>query len=95
MGIILFVCGYNKSMIKTNRSLNDAKRYINALRGKELDVLVNLGRNKSARYCGKLTGIYPALFTVMPDGEFLGKTSFSYSDLLSGGVKVRQKKCTN
>ena len=79
-------------MIKTNRSLEDAKKYILALRGKDLDVQVNLGRKKCTYYQGKLTAIYPALFTVMPNGEFLGKTSFSYSELLSGGVKVRKSK---
>jgi uncharacterized protein Veg len=82
-------------MIKTNRSLQDAKKYINALKGKSLEVQVNLGRNKCARYSGKLTGIYPALFTVLPDGDFLGKTSFYYSELLSGGVKVRPSKAVN
>lgn len=79
-------------MIKTTRSLQDAKRYIDTLHGKDLEVQVNLGRNKCAYYRGKLTGVYPALFTVMPCGEFLGKTSFSYSELLSGGVKVRVSK---
>lgn len=79
-------------MIKSSRSLEDAKKYIAMLSGKPLDVQVNLGRNKSARYSGKLTGIYPALFTVMPNEEFLGKTSFSYSELLCGGVKVRVSK---
>ena len=53
-------------MIKTNRSLEDAKKYILALRGKDLDVQVNLGRNKCAYYQGKLTAVYPALFTVKP-----------------------------
>ena len=77
-------------MIKPSKSINDAKRYINALKGKNLDVLVNLGRNKTARYSGILTGVYPALFTISPFGDFKGKTSFSYSELLCGGVKVRK-----
>ena len=76
-------------MIKKTPSLEDAKKYIFALKGKDLDVLVNLGRNKVARYSGRLVGVYPALFTILPHGEFLGKTSFSYSELLCGGVKVR------
>lgn len=79
-------------MIKPSASLLSAKRYIYALKGKNLDVLVNLGRNKTARYLGILTGIYPALFTISPLDEFSGKTSFSYSELLCGGVKVRVAK---
>lgn len=82
-------------MIKTNRSLQDAKKYISSLQGKDLEVQVNLGRNKCAYYRGKLTALYPALFTVMPNAPFLGKTSFSYSELLSGGVKVRISKAVN
>ena len=40
-------------------------------------------------YSGILSGIYPALFTVKPDEEgFLGKTAYSYSDVLCGNVKI-------
>ena len=54
-------------------------------------VRVNLGRNKSVSYSGVLTGVYPALFTVTPDDEnFLGKTAYSYSDLLCGTVKIKK-----
>ena len=58
-------------------------------------VRVNLGRNKSVSYQGVLSGVYPALFTVKPDDEgFLGKTAYSYSDVLCGTVKVTQIKRT-
>jgi uncharacterized protein Veg len=54
-------------------------------------VRVNLGRNKSISYSGILSGIYPALFTIKPDEDgFLGKTSYSYSDLLCGNVKIKK-----
>ncbi len=54
-------------------------------------VKVNLGRNKSVSYSGVLSGIYPALFTVKPDDEdFLGKTAYSYADLLCGNVKIKR-----
>ena len=54
-------------MIKTNRSLQDAKRYINALKGKNLEVQVNLGRNKSTRYSGKLTSISASEIGIITD----------------------------
>lgn len=82
-------------MIKPNKSLEDAKNLVNALRGRKLDVFVNLGRNKTARYFGVLTGVYPALFTVSPLGDFRGKTSFSYSELLCGGVTLKEKDCAS
>ncbi len=83
--------GKNKRMIKSNASLNDAKKYVCALKGREIAVTVNLGRNKRVKYKGVLSGVYPALFTVSPLGEFRGKTSFSYSELLCGGVKLKQE----
>ena len=79
-------------MIKSNKNLQDAKNYITKLKGKEIEVLVNLGRNKKARYNGTLSEVYPALFTIKPQSNVLVKTSFSYSELLCGGVKIRLKE---
>ena len=57
---------------------------------KHVAVKVNLGRNKSVSYLGTLSGIYPSLFTVQPDDKgFLGKTTYSYSDVLCGNVKIK------
>lgn len=54
-------------------------------------VKVNLGRNKTLNFSGTLSGVYPALFTVLPDEKnFLGKTSYSYSDVLCGNVKIKK-----
>lgn len=78
-------------MIKASGSIEDAKKLINDLKcnGQRLDVTVNLGRNKTAKYSGFVTNVYPALFTVSPTDKFSGKTSFSYSELLCGGVKIK------
>ena len=58
---------------------------------KHVAVRVKLGRNKILSYSGVLSGIYPALFTVKPDDtDFLGKTAYSYSDVLCGSVKIKQ-----
>ena len=79
-------------MIKPAKSLIDAKKYVFSLKNKNVDVLINLGRNKTAKFKGTVTAMYPALFTVSPIGSFNGKTSFSYSELLCGGVKIRLDK---
>lgn len=79
-------------MIKKTPNLIDAKNYVLKLKNKEVEVLVNLGRNKNAKYCGMLSGVYPALFTITPTCKYVGKTSFSYSELLCGAVKLRLKK---
>ena len=58
---------------------------------KHVAVRVNLGRNKILSNSGVLSGIYPALFTVKPDDtDFLGKTAYSYSDVLWGSEKTKQ-----
>jgi uncharacterized protein Veg len=78
-------------MIKPTKNIKDVKQMVRACAEQRVAVKVNLGRNKSISYCGILSGVYPALFTVKPDEEgFLGKTSYSYSDVLCGNVKIKR-----
>lgn len=78
-------------MIKPTKRISDVKRMVKDCSAQHVAVRVNLGRNKSMSYSGVLSGIYPALFTVKPDDEnFLGKTAYSYSDVLCGNVKIKK-----
>lgn len=80
-------------MIKPKNDISTVKRTIADYFRRQVDVTVNLGRNKVLRYCGELSGVYPALFTVRPnDKNFLGKTSYSYAEVLCGSVKVKPVK---
>ncbi len=80
-------------MIKPNCDIQSVKKTIADYFRQQVDVTVNLGRNKRLRYCGELSGIYPALFTVRPnDKSFLGKTSYSYAEVLCGSVLIRPAK---
>ena len=77
-------------MIKPSSDISSVKKTISDYFQKQVDVTVNLGRNKIVRFCGKLSGVYPALFTVSPDDKnFLGKTSYSYAEVLCGNVKIK------
>ena len=77
-------------MIKPKGDIAGIKQTIAACLSKQVDVTVNLGRNKILRFCGELSGVYPALFTVRPnDKNFLGKTSYSYAEVLCGSVKIK------
>ena len=81
--------GNNYRMIKSSGSLSQVKEIINGLKQKSVEVTLNLGRNKFVSFCGKLSGVYPALFTVTPfDKNFKGKTSYSYSEYMCGKVKL-------
>lgn len=78
-------------MIKPKKTIADVKRMVKDCHERRVSVCVNLGRNKSMQFSGVLSGIYPALFTVEPDEKgFLGKTAYSYSDVLCGAVKFKQ-----
>lgn len=78
-------------MIKPTKSISEVKRMVKDCSSQRVAVRVNLGRNKIVDYSGVLSGIYPALFTVQPDDkDFLGKTAYSYSDVLCGNVKIKK-----
>ena len=78
-------------MIKPQKSINEIKRMIKACYLGRVAVQVNLGRNKSVRYRGVLSNMYPALFSVTPDADdFNGKTTYSYADVLCGTVKLKK-----
>jgi uncharacterized protein Veg len=57
---------------------------------KPVAVKVNLGRNKYVSFCATLSGVYPSIFTVQPqDKNYLGKTAYSYSEVLCGKVTIK------
>ena len=78
-------------MIKVDVTINSIKEKIKELLGKDVIVKLNLGRNKYVTFPATLNGIYPSLFTVSPvDKNFLGKTAYSYSEILCGRVKINK-----
>ena len=78
-------------MIKPTKNISDVKQMVKDFSAQRVAVKVNLGRNKTMRFCGVLSGVYPALFTIQPDEkDFLGKTAYSYSDVLCGTVKLKR-----
>lgn len=83
-------------MIKSTGSISQVKERIKSLSEKSVEVTLNLGRNKFVSFCGKLSGVYPALFTVIPfDKSFKGKTSYSYSEYMCGKVKLDEIEINN
>ena len=83
-------------MIKSTGSISQVKERIKSLSEKSVEVTLNLGRNKFVSFCGKLSGVYPALFTVIPfDKSFKGKTSYSYSEYMCGKVKLDEIETNN
>lgn len=80
-------------MIKPEITINSIKRNIQSLYKKSVTVKLNLGRNKFVTFPATLSGIYPSIFTVEPnDKNFLGKTAYSYSEILCGKVFVTSQE---
>ena len=78
-------------MIKPTQNIQTIKNEIKNYYEKDVCVRVNLGRNKIVSFTGRLSGKYPALFTVQPyDKNYRGKTSYAYSEVLCGSVKVKR-----
>lgn len=79
-------------MIKVNQTISAIKDTVCALNGKDVTVKLNLGRNKFVTFPAVVSGVYPSLFTVSPfDKSFLGKTAYSYAEILCGRVKITAK----
>ena len=85
--------GHTLTMIKPTKNIKDIKQMVKDCSLQRVAVKVNLGRNKCISYCGVLSGIYPALFTVRPDDkDFLGRTAYSYADVLCGNVRLKVRQ---
>ena len=79
-------------MIKPTTSVSQVKRAVEGCYLKPVMVKLNLGRNKFVTFPATVNGVYPSLFTVSPDDKnFLGKTAYSYSELLCGRVKLKAR----
>lgn len=77
-------------MIKPTQNIQNIKNEIKNYYEKDVCVRVNLGRNKIVHFTGRLSGVYPALFTVQPyDKNYRGKTSYAYAEVLCGSVKIK------
>ena len=76
-------------MIKATHDIVNVKKSVKGIIGEDVNVKVNLGRNKYTHFKGKLTAVYPSLFTILPMDGYRGKTSFSYAELMCGNVKIK------
>ena len=79
-------------MRKTTLSLNEVKQKILDIKGKDVDVTINLGRKKIENYNGMIENVYPSVFTIKIFGEEnLKNVTCSYSKVLCGDVRIEEK----
>lgn len=80
-------------MRKPILNLQDIKAEISKLKGKDVSMSVNRGRNKFIHYDAVLEDIYNSVFVVkLQNQEKEEKLSYSFTSVLCGEVKIASKK---
>ena len=68
--------------------LQEVKTIVKELQGKNIEMVINRGRNKLITLSATIDKVYPSMFIIKPeDNTELDRTSFSYSDILCGDIK--------
>lgn len=73
----------------TNANILQVKEKILSLKGKNIQLRVNKGRNKIVTLTAIIDQVYPSMFVITPTSTVdLDRKSYSYSDVLCGDVKL-------
>ena len=72
-------------------TIENVRNKLEALKGQMIKFQVNKGRKKYVSFNGKVTAIYPSVFTILPDSEDEKEKSYSYTEVLCGNVKFSSK----
>ena len=70
-------------------NIQEVKQKIAELRGKNLSLAVNRGRNKITTLNGRIEDVFPSVFTFRAAAGDI--VSFSYSDIICGDIQFRIK----
>ena len=64
------------------------KERVKSLYGKEINCIINKGRNKLVSLSCKIDQVYPSMFVISPlEDVDLDRKSFSYNDVMCGDIK--------
>lgn len=74
--------------MKNLTTIHDVKEKINSLKGQNISLEVNKGRNKIVSLTAIIDQVYPSMFVINPTCRVdLDRKSYSYNDVLCGDVK--------
>ena len=74
--------------MRNTQTLSDIKEKINSLKGQNISLKVNKGRNKIVTLTAIIDQVYPSMFVISPTCHVdLDRKSYSYNDVLCGDVK--------
>ena len=70
-----------------NSRIIEVRNKILALKGQNISLKVNKGRNKIVSLTAVIDQVYPSMFVIIPTSEVdLDRKSYSYNDVLCGDV---------
>ena len=71
-------------------NVQTVRQNLNELKGKNITIQYNLGRNKFENYEVVIKELYDYIFIVQLNNEsYLETKSFSYADIISKAIKIR------
>lgn len=74
--------------MKTTTTVIDIKNKVHSLKGQNIALKINKGRNKIVSLTAIIDQVYPSMFVILPTSDVdLDRKSYSYSDVLCGDVK--------
>ena len=78
--------------MKNLSTINDVKNKINMLKGQNIALKINKGRNKIVSLTAIIDQVYPSMFMISPTCKVdLDRKSYSYSDVLCGDIVFLEK----
>ena len=73
--------------MQTMTTILDVKNKVHELKGKNIHLKVNKGRNKIVSLTAIIDQVYPSMFVINPTSKVdLDRKSYSYSDVLCGDI---------
>ena len=78
--------------MKKQLNLNQVKDKINSLKGQNIRLKINKGRNKIVSLTAIIDQVYPSMFVINPTSTVdLDRKSYSYNDVLCGDIKLLEE----
>lgn len=75
--------------MKNLSTLLDVKNKISSLKGQNIHLKINKGRNKIVSLTATIEQVYPSMFVISPTCTVdLDRKSYSYSDVLCGDIRL-------
>ena len=77
-------------------NINDIKEKVIALKGQNIALKINKGRNKIVSLTAIIDQVYPSMFVISPTSKVsLDRKSYSYNDVLWGDVRFVEEQISS